>query len=82
MCEHVLVMVLLLSNENFHCNSNKGTQHGGKMRGRGGTDGVMVVVIRNGHSDQSSNPSLACLLFKYTFGKGMNPTIFSSVIGK
>ena len=43
---------------------------------------VMVIVIGNGHSNQSSNPGWRCLHFTNTLGKGMNPTILPSIMGK
>ena len=41
----------------------------------------MVIIIGNGHVDDSSNP--VCISHSAnTLGKGMNPTILSPPIGK
>ena len=50
----------------------------------GGTRGVMVIVVGNGHGDTSSNLDRAdCISHSTnTLGKGMNPVILLPAIGK
>ena len=33
------------------------------LRALGGTSGVMVIIVRNEHSNMSSNPTQSCLRF-------------------
>ena len=43
--------------------------------------GVMVIIVGNGHSDTSSNPH--CISHSTnTLGKGINPIILPSAMGK
>ena len=42
-----------------------------------GTRRVMVIVVRNGYDDSSSNPEWDCLHFSYSQGKCMCLTILS-----
>ena len=45
----------------------------------------MVIVVGNGHGDTSSNPERDCACISHstnTLGKGMNPIILPSAMGK
>ena len=44
--------------------------------------GVIVLVIRNGHSDPSSNLDMTVCISYNFFGKGMNPIILSAKLAK
>ena len=50
----------------------------------GGTHGVMVIVIGNGHGEQSSNPEQGCFISysPNTLGKGMHLNVFPQNMGK
>ena len=38
----------------------------------------MVIIIKNGHGNLTSNPGLSCLYFTKTLRKDMYPTIHPS----
>ena len=62
---------------------NKEAKLGTKLLTCGGARGVMVIVIGNGHGDTSSNLRRDCTSHSTnTRGKGMNPIILPSAIGK
>ena len=69
----------LLSCYNIHFYTNNLTK---SMNG--GTHDVMDAIIGNGHSNPSSNlDKTVCISCNAnTFGKGKNPTILHSVMGK
>ena len=49
----------------------------------GGTRGVVVIVVGNGHGDTSSNPEWDCISQSTnTLGKGMNPITLPPAMGK
>ena len=50
----------------------------------GGARGVIVIVVRNGHGDTSSNlDETDCISHSTnTLGKGMNPIILPPAMGK
>ena len=49
----------------------------------GGSPGVMVIVLGNGHGDTSSNPGLIAFhIALIPLGKGMNPIILPPAMGK
>ena len=49
-----------------------------------GARGVMVIFVRNGHGDTSSNPGwdIAFHIALIPLGKGMNPIILPPAMGK
>ena len=50
----------------------------------GGARGVMVIFVENGHGDVNSNlDEIYCISHSTnTLGKGMNPVILPSAMGK
>ena len=50
----------------------------------GGACGVRVIIIGNGHSNQSSNPRWGSCISHgtNTLGKGINPIILALAMGK
>ena len=48
----------------------------------GSAHGLMVIVIRNGHANLSSNPEQSFSPHANSIGKGINLTILPTVMGK